>query len=98
MSNRTTTLPKQIDVYGEGVMGMVSGWGLTDESNMKSGASLLQSVEVPVTTTKKCRESYSSVVQINSEIQFCAGLAAGGQDACAGDSGGPFVVRLSDTG
>ena len=54
--------------------------------------------QVPVTTTEKCRESYSSVVKINSEIQFCAGLDAGGQDACAGDSGGPFVVRLSDTG
>ena len=53
---------------------------------------------MPVTTSEKCRESYSSVVKINSEIQFCAGLDAGGQDACAGDSGGPFVVRLSDTG
>ena len=89
--------PRQSGVYDEGVPGIVSGWGLTDESDMKSGASLLQSVEVPVTTMEKCRESYSGVVQINSEIQFCAGLAVGGQDACAGDSGGPFVVRLSDT-
>ena len=55
-------------------------------------------VQVPVTTTTKCRESYSSVVQIDPEIQFCAGLEEGGQDACAGDSGGPFVVRLVDTG
>ena len=54
--------------------------------------------QVPVTTTPKCRESYSSVVQIDPEIQFCAGLEKGGQDACAGDSGGPFVVRLHDTG
>ena len=53
---------------------------------------------MPVTTTTKCRESYSSVVQIDPEIQFCAGLEEGGQDACAGDSGGPFVVRLVDTG
>ena len=90
--------PRQSGVYDEGVSGIVSGWGLTDESDMKSGASLLQSVEVPVTSTKKCRQSYSNVVKINSEIQFCAGLAAGGQDACAGDSGGPYVVRLSDTG
>ena len=51
-----------------------------------------------MTTTPKCRESYSSVVQIDPEIQFCAGLEKGGQDACAGDSGGPFVVRLHDTG
>ena len=54
--------------------------------------------QVPVTTTTKCRESYSSVVKIDPEIQFCAGLEEGGQDACAGDSGGPFVVRLADTG
>ena len=43
--------------------------------------------------SERCVSAYRRLVSIEPEIQFCAGNDAG-QDACAGDSGGPFVREI----
>eukprot|EP00092_Neocalanus_flemingeri_P028964 GFUD01031447.1.p1 GENE.GFUD01031447.1~~GFUD01031447.1.p1 ORF type:complete len:524 (-),score=108.55 GFUD01031447.1:89-1660(-) len=83
------------DLYKEGLKGQVSGWGLLDEEDTAM-ASKLQHVTVPIIRQDRCEESYSGLTSLH-ESQICAGLSGGGKDACAGDSGGPFVVRDSVT-
>ena len=79
--------------YLSGIKGTVSGWGLLEETARK-GSNTLQFVTLPVLTHDMCENAYGRFVDISSELQFCAGNSDG-QDACAGDSGGPFVI-LSD--
>ncbi len=57
------------DMYATGLVGDVSGWGLTDEADKDSGSKLLQFVSVPITTLSVCRSSYQRLITINSEIQ-----------------------------
>ena len=77
--------------YLPGTLGTVSGWGLLEET-AKKGSNILQYVSLPVLAHERCDNAYGRFVDINSEVQFCAGNHDG-QDACAGDSGGPFVMH-----
>lgn len=74
--------------YRQGTPGRVFGWGRTSESGPLSH--VLRSVEVPVIANADCAGAYSA---FDAAAMFCAGAPEGGQDACAGDSGGPFVVN-----
>ncbi|MBB5155579.1 S1 family peptidase [Saccharopolyspora phatthalungensis] len=73
--------------YRPGSMARVYGWGRTSESGPPSDT--LRSVEIPVTTDEACRSAYPNY---DAQSMFCAGVPAGGTDACAGDSGGPLVA------
>lgn len=73
--------------YRAGATGTVYGWGRTSENGESSG--VLRSVDVPVTSGQECADAYS---EFDERGMFCAGAPEGGRDACAGDSGGPFVV------
>ncbi|SDQ44858.1 Trypsin [Actinopolyspora saharensis] len=74
--------------YAPGTTGSVYGWGRTGESEPASP--VLRSVRVPVMANSRCARAYES---FDSGGMFCAGYSEGGKDACAGDSGGPFIVR-----
>lgn len=74
--------------YRAGTTGEVYGWGRTGESEASSP--VLRSVRVPVMADARCADAYTSY---DPAGMFCAGLPEGGKDACAGDSGGPFVVN-----
>lgn len=73
--------------YQPGTAGRVYGWGRTSESGENSP--VLRSAEVPVTADADCARAYGG---FEPDSMFCAGAPEGGRDACAGDSGGPFVV------
>lgn len=73
--------------YRPGTTGTVYGWGRTGES--KPTSQVLRSVRVPVMSDSRCARAYRD---FDSDAMFCAGFPQGGKDACAGDSGGPFVV------
>ena len=73
--------------YRAGTTGTVYGWGRTSENGEASD--VLRSVDVPVTSGQECAAAYS---EFDERGMFCAGAPEGGRDACAGDSGGPFVV------
>jgi len=82
------------EFYKNGDFGIVSGWGLLNETDNK-GSNSLQHVALPMLSPDKCLEAYGRFVDMDENKQFCAGNDQG-QDACAGDSGGPFVVVKED--
>merc|ERR1712212_839768 len=81
----------QDEFYEDGLYGVVSGWGLLNETD-KTGSNSLQHVALPILRSEICLNAYGKFVDMDENKQFCAGNDRG-QDACAGDSGGPFVVN-----
>jgi secreted trypsin-like serine protease len=76
-----------------GVMGTVTGWGLTSVDPDVS-AITLQTVDLPIVT-----DAVASLVwgSIPANV-IMAGYNNGNKDACSGDSGGPLVVQVGDEG
>ena len=72
----------------EGVLGWVTGWGITE-----SGYPSLQLQEVDVQHIPRsvCNSAqmYNGVI---TETMLCAGYRRGQKDSCQGDSGGPLMV------
>ena len=77
------------------IVGHVSGWGLTNENDKSSSSEFLRYTTVPIVSNEICVSSYTALIEIDPDIQFCAGNSIG-QDACAGDSGGPYVRKIED--
>ena len=64
---------------------VASGWGRLSEGGNQ--AIVLNSVSLPVITTKECKNAYSS--RSITDAMLCAGnIVDGGIDSCQGDSGG----------
>ncbi|XP_074860697.1 vitamin K-dependent protein C [Carettochelys insculpta] len=76
----------------EGTRGMVSGWGSTHVKG--PGTRFLMKVKLPIVSMETCRQATAKLITDN---MFCAGYAAKAQDACKGDSGGPFAVSYHGT-
>ena len=71
---------------------MVAGWGATREGGVT--ADRLQEVRVEVTEAGRCRQVYREALGVElPDTILCAGLEAGGKDACQGDSGGGLLHR-----
>lgn len=84
-------LPDNETFYDKGLMGYVSGFGVTEERI----ANNLRFVRLPVADRGAC-ERWLRVKKSNdvfSENMFCTGDLSLKQDACQGDSGGVFAVR-----
>lgn len=72
----------------------VLGWGAT-QTDGTGGTDVLLQVTVPVVTNEECQRAEDSQDGYGATItdnMVCAGLAAGGKDACFGDSGGPLMI------
>lgn len=76
----------------DGTMGLATGWGATRYRGRSSR--FLRKVALPVVDQMKCM---ASTEQIITDNMFCAGFLNREQDACSGDSGGPYVVNYRDT-
>ncbi|XP_062988494.1 coagulation factor VII-like isoform X2 [Elgaria multicarinata webbii] len=76
----------------EGAQGMVSGWGATHAKGRLTR--FLLEVRLPVVSMEVCRQSTEKLITDN---MFCAGYDKEVQDACKGDSGGPFAVAYRGT-
>ncbi|XP_059183965.1 coagulation factor VII [Centropristis striata] len=70
----------------------VSGWGRLSRFGPASG--ILQRLSLPRVPLQECRLHTKLNITRN---MLCAGLRAGGKDACEGDSGGPLVTRYKKT-
>ncbi|XP_042223108.1 serine proteinase stubble-like isoform X2 [Homarus americanus] len=81
------------DFIGE--VGIVAGWGKTDNSFGKTGTNILQKVLVPVISNDDClRWHHHKGIDVKLHFEmFCAGHSEGEMDACLGDSGGPLVIH-----
>ncbi|XP_020643151.3 coagulation factor X-like [Pogona vitticeps] len=74
------------------IQGMVSGWGFTHTKGKLTR--FLMRVKLPVVSMETCRQSTEKIITDN---MFCAGYFEESQDACKGDSGGPFAVPYRGT-
>lgn len=78
-----------------GAVGIVAGWGKTDNSFGKTGTNILRKVLVPIISNEEClRWHHLKNIDVKLHFEmFCAGHSEGKMDACLGDSGGPLVVQ-----
>ncbi|KAK4310181.1 hypothetical protein Pmani_018243 [Petrolisthes manimaculis] len=78
-----------------GDVGIVAGWGKTDNSFGKTGTNILRKVLVPIIGNDEClRWHHLKGIDVKLHFEmFCAGHSQGKRDACLGDSGGPLVVN-----
>jgi len=85
------------DIALTGKIGLVAGWGKTDNSFGKTGTNILHKVLVPIIKNDECirwHEDKNILVQLHDEM-FCAGHKRGKMDACLGDSGGPLIIHYN---
>ncbi|XP_028280212.1 complement component 1, r subcomponent [Parambassis ranga] len=94
-------LPAKDATYTTGLMGLVSGFGLTEGKN-NSGQFMtnkLKFVQLPVVAQEVCSNSVNGLKKMKTGIpnltdnMFCAGIPEGGKDSCQGDSGSAFTLR-----
>ncbi|XP_076121815.1 polyserase-2-like [Alosa pseudoharengus] len=72
-----------------GTKSWVTGWGFVQQGVPLPSPQTLQEVEVLVVGNKQCSCSYGEL----TDNMICAGVPAGGKDACQADSGGPLVSK-----
>lgn len=76
--------------FSKNITGTVTGWGAL-KKRTNDYPDTPRKVTLPITPYNECnkKESYGGKV---TENMFCAGFKDGRQDACDGDSGGPFII------
>merc|ERR1712088_691632 len=77
-------LPADLSNTFAGVLATVTGWGTLSSGG--SQPTVLQEVDVTVTTNTECNNAYGSI----TANMVCA--ADSGKDSCQGDSGGPMIA------
>ncbi|XP_021046472.1 complement C1r subcomponent [Mus pahari] len=84
-------LPDNETFYDKGLMGYVSGFGITEDKI----ANDLRFVRLPVADREACQRWLRTKKENNvfSQNMFCSGDPSIQQDACQGDSGSVFAVR-----
>ncbi|XP_021696909.1 transmembrane protease serine 9 [Aedes aegypti] len=79
---------------GEGLVGLVSGWGITEYDML---ADKLKAARLPMVGVLECLESDRDLFsQAIFDGMFCAGLT-NSTNVCNGDSGGAFAININGT-
>ncbi|XP_045900499.1 complement C1r subcomponent-like [Micropterus dolomieu] len=92
-------LPAKGATYVTGMMGLVSGFGLTDTADSRwIVPNKLKYVHLPVVEQETCNNSITLLKRKRKNVpsltnnMFCAGVPEGGKDSCHSDNGGPFAL------
>ncbi|KAJ4949266.1 hypothetical protein JOQ06_020782 [Pogonophryne albipinna] len=80
-------LASENSTFYTGVSSWVVGFGANSSGG--SNADTLQEVRVPIVGNNECTCAYHDL----TDNMICAGLRAGGNDSCLGDSGGPMMIK-----
>ncbi|KAL3885044.1 hypothetical protein ACJMK2_025143 [Sinanodonta woodiana] len=85
------------DLFKPKSRGVVTGWGM--QSKDGAASTTLKQLQLSILDSTKCREDVSTKGKkiFNDTVSFCAlGKTEDDRtvDACEGDSGGPFVVKV----
>ena len=85
------------ELMNSGTDAAVFGWGETEEHYRSN---TLVAATIPLVDHQTCQDGYVDEGYTVADGTLCAGYAAGGQDACSGDSGGPLMIPgpVSTTG
>jgi hypothetical protein len=89
--------PREASVWVPGQRAFITGWGTTRagsdfEVSREKTSDVLRQGRIRIASDAACNEVYGPV--LIPGLMVCAGLGAGGVDACSGDSGGPLVVPV----
>ncbi|XP_067883114.1 complement C1r-A subcomponent-like [Heterodontus francisci] len=81
-------------LYQPGKVGYVAGWGIEDGFFLRDR---LRYALLPLVDQPRCRQAFqrARIGRRRPPVtgnMFCAGAPEGGRDACAGDTGGGFLV------
>ncbi|KAM4735229.1 complement C1r subcomponent-like protein [Anableps anableps] len=90
-------LPAEDDTYETGMMGLVSGFGITDSGKMRVVTNKLKYAHLPLVQQERCNNSlkgaHGTSTPTLTDNMFCAGTPEGGRDSCQGDSGSAFTLQ-----
>ncbi|XP_017270868.3 complement C1r subcomponent [Kryptolebias marmoratus] len=91
-------LPPKNATYTTGIMGQISGFGITNEDGRLILTNKLKYVQLPVVDQGICSNSITSLKRTRPDLpdltdnMFCAGIPEGKKDSCQGDSGSAFTL------
>ncbi|MEO0795065.1 MAG: serine protease [Verrucomicrobiota bacterium] len=83
------------DWQAAGRAGRIIGWGRTVESDSNSTPNILQEADVTIIDFNAANAAWSNTLE--ESMLPAADLPSGEMDSCFGDSGGPLLVRRTDT-
>ncbi|XP_070767920.1 ovochymase-like, partial [Enoplosus armatus] len=92
-------LPAEGATYVTGMMGLVSGFGITEKDRRRILTNTLKYVQLPLVEQQTCSNSITLLKRKRAYVpsltnnMFCAGVPEGGKDSCQGDSGSPFTLN-----
>ena len=86
---RPACLPSDLTKTFANTLATVTGWGTLSSGG--SSPSVLQEVDVTITSQQPCSDAYAKINDSITNLMICAGES--GKDSCQGDSGGPMVVQ-----
>ncbi|XP_049862296.1 trypsin delta-like [Schistocerca gregaria] len=72
------------------VPGTIVGWG--KQSGYDDSPQQMRKTTMQMVAISECKYAADFDIEANPDIFYCARPAEEGNDACAGDSGGPFLV------
>ncbi|KAG8009968.1 Complement C1r subcomponent, partial [Nibea albiflora] len=91
-------LPSDAATYIIGMMGIVSGFGITNIYPLRM-TKKLKYADLPVVEQDTCLNSVNKVKMTRDDVpdltnnMFCVGVPEGGKNSCLGDHGGPFALK-----
>ncbi|XP_075687736.1 transmembrane protease serine 9-like [Rhinoderma darwinii] len=96
-------LPSPNQVFPDGMMCWLTGWGDIAEGVNLGSPNILQEVDVPLINSSACDNMFKTVYNITSPIvivqddMICAGYHEGKKDGCQRDSGGPLTCHFANS-